>query len=96
MVQRMTVVDRTTVIPSPPDVVFAAVMSPDTAPLIDPGVREWRPDTEPIGVGTRFSIRGRLGALPIRGTSVGVQVIHRVLGRRSSNPPSRRSSNPPL
>jgi len=69
MVERMTVVDRTTVIPSPPDAVFAAVMSPDTAPLIDPGVREWRPDAEPIGVGTRFSIRGRLGVLPIRGTS---------------------------
>lgn len=68
MVGRTTVVDRTTVIPSPPDVVFAAVMSPDTAPLIDPGVREWRPDAEPIGVGTRFSIRGRLGVLPIRGT----------------------------
>lgn len=69
MVERATVVDRTTVIPSPPDAVFAAVMSPDTAPLIDPGVREWRPDAEPIGVGTRFSIRGRLGVLPIRGTS---------------------------
>ena len=69
MVERTTVVDRTTVISRPPDVVFAAVTSPDTAPLIDPGVREWRPDTEPIGVGTRFTIRGRLGVVPIRGTS---------------------------
>lgn len=69
MVGRTKVVDRTTVIPSPPDVVFAAVNSPETAPLIDPSVREWRPDTEPIGVGTRFTIRGRLGVLPIRGTS---------------------------
>ena len=69
MVERTTVIDRTTVIPSPPDVVFAAVMSPATAPLIDPGVREWRPDAEPIGVGTRFTIRGRLGVVPIWGTS---------------------------
>jgi hypothetical protein len=69
MADRTTVVDRTTVIPSSPDVVFAAVNSPETAPLIDPAVREWRPDTEPIGVGTRFTIRGRLGLLPIRGTS---------------------------
>jgi hypothetical protein len=73
MAHRTKVVDRTTVIPSPPSVVFDAVMSPDTAPLIDPGVREWRPDAEPIGVGTRFTIRGRLGVVPIRGTSEAVR-----------------------
>ena len=44
-------------------------MSPDIAPIIDPGVREWRPDREPVGIGTRFTIRARLGMLPIRGTS---------------------------
>jgi hypothetical protein len=73
MADRTTVVDRTTMIPSSPAVVFATVMSPETAPLIDPGVREWRPDAEPIGVGTRFTIRGRLGVLPIRGTSEAVR-----------------------
>jgi hypothetical protein len=44
-------------------------MSPEIAPIIDPAVREWRPDREPIDVGTRFTIRGRVGLLPIRGTS---------------------------
>lgn len=49
--------------------VFAVVNSPETAPSIDPAVREWRADSRPIGVGTRFAIRGRLGPVPIRGTS---------------------------
>jgi hypothetical protein len=66
---RTTVVERTTVLPAPPAAVFAAVNSPEIAPIIDPAVRRWEPDTDPIGVGTRFAIRGRLGRLPIRGTS---------------------------
>jgi len=37
--------------------------------LIDPAVREWRADVRPIDIGTRFAIRGRLGAVPIRATS---------------------------
>lgn len=49
--------------------VFAVVNSPETAHLIDPAVREWSADTRPIGVGTRFTIRGRLGIVPIRGAS---------------------------
>lgn len=44
-------------------------MSPEIAPLIDPAVREWRPDRQPVDVGTRFTIRAKLGLLPIRGTS---------------------------
>lgn len=44
-------------------------MSPEVAPIIDPGVREWRPDREPVGIGTRFTIRARLGIVPIRGVS---------------------------
>jgi len=44
-------------------------MSPEIAPIIDPAVREWRPDRERIDVGTRFTIRGRVGVVPIRGTS---------------------------
>jgi hypothetical protein len=44
-------------------------MSPEIAPIIDPSVREWRPDRDPIDVGTRFTIRGRLGIVPIRGVS---------------------------
>lgn len=44
-------------------------MSPEIAPIIDPGVSEWRPDHEPIDVGTRFAIRARIGVVPIRGVS---------------------------
>ena len=56
-------------LPHPPDDVFAAVMSPEIAPLIDPAVRRWEPDRRPIEVGTRFAVRGRLQWVPIRGTS---------------------------
>ena len=68
-VVRRTVVSRETLLPSPPLAAFEAVHDPATAPLIDPAVREWTPDREPVGVGTRFRIRGRLGVIPIRGTS---------------------------
>lgn len=63
------VVERTVDLPHPRREVFAAVMSPEIAPLIDPAVREWTPDRRPIGVGTRFTIRGRFQWLPIRATS---------------------------
>jgi ligand-binding SRPBCC domain-containing protein len=66
---RTTTIERTTAIASPPEMVFAVVNSPETAARIDPAVRVWSPDRRPIGVGTQFSIRGRLGRLPIRGTS---------------------------
>jgi len=66
---RTTTISRTTALSSRPSVVFSVVNSPETAPLIDPAVRQWRADHRPIGVGTRFSIRGRLGVVPIRGTS---------------------------
>ena len=66
---RTTTIERTTLLPRPPTVAFAVVMSPETAPLIDPAVRTWAPDVRPIGVGTRFTIRGRIGLVPIRATS---------------------------
>ncbi len=66
---RTTMIEKTTRLTSPPPLVFAVVMSPEAAPLIDPAVREWRADSRPIGVGTRFTIRGRLGWVPIRATS---------------------------
>lgn len=66
---RTMTIEQTTTLTSPPSMVFAIVMSPEAAPLIDPAVREWRADSRPIGVGTRFTIRGRLGWVPIRGTS---------------------------
>jgi hypothetical protein len=60
---------RTTILATGPATVFAVVNSPETAHLIDPAVRVWSADRRPIGVGTRFAIRGRLGRIPIRGTS---------------------------
>ena len=69
MERHTTTIDHTTILMSPPATVFAVVNSPETAPLIDPAVREWKADSRPIGVGTRFAIRGRLGAVPIRGRS---------------------------
>jgi hypothetical protein len=68
-VVRTTTVEKTTILPAPPGEAFAAVNSPDVAPVIDPAVRMWKPDSEPIRVGTRFTIRGRLGIIPIRGTT---------------------------
>ena len=65
-----TVVARSIALPHPPEDVFAAVMSPEIAPQIDPAVRRWEPDRRPIGLGTRFTIRGRFQWLPVRGTSV--------------------------
>jgi Polyketide cyclase / dehydrase and lipid transport len=62
-------VERTTLLPCLPELAWNAVMSPDIAPRIDPAVKSWTPDREPIDVGTRFTIRGRLGILPIRGVS---------------------------
>lgn len=66
---RTTIVEKTTVLPAPPAEAFAAVNSPEIAPVIDPAVRMWKPDSDPIGVGTRFTIRGQLGIIPIRGVS---------------------------
>lgn len=69
MAYRTTTIDRTTVFTTAPPLVFAVVNSPETAHLIDPAVREWSADSRPIGVGTRFTIRGRLGFVPFRGAS---------------------------
>ena len=69
MPHRTRTIDRRTTFASPPATVFAVVNSPETGPLIDPAVREWKADSRPISVGTRFKIRGRQGAVPIRATS---------------------------
>jgi hypothetical protein len=68
--KQTTVVARTVDLPHSADRVFDAVNNPRIAPLIDPGVRRWQPDSEPVGVGTQFEIRGKLQWLPIRGRSV--------------------------
>lgn len=72
--------ELTTTLPSSPAAVWHAIMDPDIAPIIDPSVRRWQPDTDPPGVGTRYAIRGRLGGLPFRATS---EVITWDLNRRA-------------
>jgi hypothetical protein len=72
--------ERTTTLPGGPARAWHAVMAPDIAPLIDPSVRTWQPDTEPPGIGTRYAIRGRLGGVPFRATS---EVIVWELNRRA-------------
>lgn len=44
-------------------------MTPEVVPIIDPSVREWRANREPVDVGTLFTIRGRLGPVPFRATT---------------------------
>lgn len=66
---RTRIIERTTLLAAAPSEVFEAVNSEETAPLIDPACRVWRPDTDPVAVGTHFTIRGRLGIVPIRGVS---------------------------
>ena len=69
LVLEPTIVARTVTLAHPVEDVFAAVMSPEVAPQIDPAVREWTPDRRPIGLATHFTIRGRFQWLPIRATS---------------------------
>ena len=49
---------------------FAFLADPSTAPVIDPAVREYRPDHLPMGVGTRNLIRLHMWGIPLRVVSV--------------------------
>lgn len=54
----------------PAEVAFDFLADPSTAPIIDPAVREYRPDQVPMRVGTRNLIRFRMWGLPVRAVSV--------------------------
>jgi hypothetical protein len=54
----------------PADEAFAYLADPSTARVIDPAIREYRPDTTPMHEGTRNLIRMRMWGLPVRATSV--------------------------
>jgi hypothetical protein len=54
----------------PAEVAFDFIADPSTARLIDPSVREYRPDTLPMDVGTVNLVRFRMFGLPVRATSV--------------------------
>lgn len=49
---------------------FDFLADPATARVIDPAIREYRPDTVPMGVGTRTAVRFRMCGLPLRAVSV--------------------------
>ena len=68
-----------TTIKAPPTFVFDFLADPTTAPLIDPAIREYRPDQLPMRVGTRNLIRMRIWGLPVRAESL---VTEWVAGRR--------------
>jgi ligand-binding SRPBCC domain-containing protein len=61
---------ETTRLAVPAGVAFDFLADPSTARLIDPAIREYRPDTVPLRVGTRIRIRLRLWGLPVRAESV--------------------------
>jgi len=54
----------------PAEFAFDFIADPSTARLIDPSVREYRPDTLPMRVGTVNQVRFRMFGLPVRATSV--------------------------
>jgi hypothetical protein len=49
---------------------FAYLADPATARVIDPAIREYRPDAVPMGVGTRTAVRMRMWGVPVRAVSV--------------------------
>jgi hypothetical protein len=49
---------------------FDFLADPTTATVIDPAIREYRPDALPMGLGTRTTIRMRMWGLPLRAVSV--------------------------
>jgi hypothetical protein len=49
---------------------FDFLADPSTATVIDPAIREYRPESLPMGLGTRNTIRMRMWGLPVRAESV--------------------------
>jgi hypothetical protein len=54
----------------PADYAFAFLADPSTANVIDPAVREYKPDSLPMRQGTRNLIRFRMWGIPMRIISV--------------------------
>jgi hypothetical protein len=48
---------------------FEFLADPTTATIIDPAIREYRPDALPMGLGTRNRIRMRVWGVPVRAES---------------------------
>lgn len=54
----------------PAEYAFAFLADPATAHVIDPAVREYKPDSVPMREGTRNLIRFTMWGLPMRATSI--------------------------
>lgn len=54
----------------PAEYAFAFLADPSTASVIDPAVREYKPDSLPMREGTRNRIRFKMWGVPVRATSV--------------------------
>lgn len=54
----------------PAQFAFDVLADPATATVIDPAIREYRPDTVPMSLGTRTLVRFRMWGLPVRAESV--------------------------
>jgi hypothetical protein len=54
----------------PPQFAFDFLADPSTAAVIDPAVVEYRPDTDPMALGTRNYIRFKMWGLPLTVTSL--------------------------
>ena len=68
---------------------FDFLADPSTATVIDPAIREYRPDTEPMGEGTRTVVRFRMWGLPVRATSVVTDWEPGIRMRMASEHPAR-------
>jgi hypothetical protein len=60
----------TTELEVPAGYAFDFLADPSTATIIDPAIREYRPDTMPMGVGTRNVMRMRVWGFPARAESI--------------------------
>jgi hypothetical protein len=78
-----------TVLDVPAGYAFDFLADPSTAAVIDPAVVEYRPDTVPMGVGTRNLVRLRAWGVRVRSESVVEEWRPGALMRMSSVRPAR-------
>lgn len=70
---------------------FDHMVNPETAPMVDPTIVEWRPDDYPPKVGTHNRLRGKFGPIKMRITSRFVECDppHRMVIQGVSPPMSK-------
>ncbi len=81
MTGRAATFSESIVIKASPETSFAYLGDPATAPIVDPAVISYEPDTLPMGVGTVNTVRARLFPLPFAMTMTS-RVLEWEPGRR--------------